>query len=94
MDKLSELIKSLGGRKSVISILVLLAMSANMCMASLFLQTNKISGTQWVDLSRLSVEVCIGALGIFSLANVSVTNASLKRRKESSDEQTDGTEIK
>lgn len=86
MDKLEKLVKSLGGRKSLVSILVLVCMSANMMVASYFLQFDKISGNQWVDLSRLSVEVCVGALGIFSLANVSVTNAALKRRKEVADE--------
>lgn len=86
MDKLEKLVKSLGGRKSLVSILVLVCMSANMMVASYFLQFDKISGNQWVDLSRLSVEVCVGALGIFSLANVSVTNAALKRRKEAADE--------
>ena len=76
MKKIQETIHAFGGRKAVVSLLVMSMLVIILILASYFLMDGKITGDQWIEVTRLSIEVCMGVLGIFSLANVAATKFS------------------
>jgi len=77
MESINNVIKSLGGRKAVVSMLTIVILTINVSLASYFLMNGMITGDQWILISSKSIEVCIAVLGVFSLANVAATKFSV-----------------